>query len=197
MKIEKLFSIRAYEDTREAKTALVTFLQTIRSASDLQTRLCWNQEKITSKLSSGICLFIMLGEEICGLVDYHVQPLPRSSISHPKNHKKDTVFISDFIIHPRYRRIGLGKMLFQVVENFSHYLGKKTIKIALALQEKSSLLFFERLGFEPSGVFASQDVHIYELRLKAPFIQKSIKRNAENPRLKQSHARSDIKIHDF
>lgn len=192
MKIEKRFNIREYNGKRELKIALIEFLTLIKKQSDFQTRLFWNPEKIIKKLTSGTCLMIMLGGEICGLVDYHVQPLPSSSVSHPKQHRKDTVYISDFIIHPRYRRIGLGKMLFSVVEHYSRYLGKKSIRTALPISEQSTRQFFERMGFEPTGIFHDQDLHLYEIQLQVSSISKRTKRNPDHPKLKQSHSRVEV-----
>ncbi|WP_353958895.1 GNAT family N-acetyltransferase [Pedobacter aquatilis] len=107
----------------------------------------------------------MLGNEICGLVDYHVQPLPWNSISHPKNHNSKTVFISDFIIHPRFRRIGLATMLLGIVKNYSRYLGKMTIRTAISREDPVLLQFFETMGFVPGGIPWRTDEHIYEFRL--------------------------------
>ncbi|MCX2476069.1 GNAT family N-acetyltransferase [Pedobacter sp. MC2016-05] len=129
MKLEKLISIRVYDGNKTLNQSLKIFLHDVLKHANLRLRIGWQQAAAMEKLSSGTCLMLLLGDQVCGIVDYHVQYLHSRPQSLPSLHETGAVWISDFIIHPAYRRIGLGKMLMDTVVNYSRYLGKTKLRI--------------------------------------------------------------------
>ncbi|WP_158526206.1 GNAT family N-acetyltransferase [Pedobacter paludis] len=174
MKIEKLFSIRIYDGKKFLLKALTKTLRELRNHTDWPTKILWDEKAILQKLTSGTLFMIMLEDEVCGFLDYHVQPLPYQNSSLPNLHDKQTIWISDFAIRPSYEHLGLARMLMNVAVNYSCYLDKRQIRIFKSSDEKLNG-FMEHYGFKLQSA-EPKNTAIYEIKLsRSPRLVKASK----------------------
>lgn len=166
MKLETLFDIRVYDGKKIRKEGLLPFIKALEKESSLLRQVHWNEKDILKKLTSGTCLMILMADEVCGLLDYHVQSL--ESLPIPKqHHTTETAFISDFAILPKYRKLGLGRMLMDVAKNYSRYLGKRYLKLMPEEDQPGLQNFLLHMGFE-KRTQSDHEKDIYEFNLSTP-----------------------------
>jgi len=162
MKIEKFFSIRIYDGKKGLRESIAIFCRAVIKKEDLITQVRYDQESTLNRLTSGTLILLLLGSEVCAMANFHVQPLADRS---PAIHERRTAWITDFTIHPDYRKIGLARMLLNVISNYSRYLGKHQLRIQIPAHSSSLNDFLQHQGFSQC-IDAKNHFSYHQLNLK-------------------------------
>lgn len=91
-----------------------------------------NKSVIEKAFVDGECIVLKKGKQNIGLVIWI-------------DKDKKQVEIDIFVIHPDYRRKGLGRFFYNEILNYFKSKGVKTVK--LYCEPKNSKLFWEKMGF--------------------------------------------------
>lgn len=91
-----------------------------------------NKNVIEKAFGDGECIVLKKGKKNIGLVIW-------------TDKDKKQVEIDIFVIHPDYRRQGLGRFYYNEISNYFRIKGFKTVK--LFCEPKKSKLFWEKMGF--------------------------------------------------
>ena len=70
-----------------------------------------------------------------------------SEISHPVLYSYLYGHISDVVVHPKFKRIGVGRILFQAVEQWLIEKGAKEIGLTVFSFNKEAISFYRNNGF--------------------------------------------------
>ena len=92
-----------------------------------------NKSTIEKAFVDGECIVLKKGKQNIGLVIW------------TDNKDEKQVKIDIFVIHPDYRRQGLGRFFYNEILNYFRIKGFKTVK--LSCEPKKSKLFWEKMGF--------------------------------------------------
>lgn len=88
-------------------------------------------DEVISEYYEGIILKVKNGSSIIGSV--------RAAL------KNDTVYIGKLMVHPNFRRMGIGKKLLLEIE---HYFPKRRYELFTSTRSKDNIRLYESLGYK-------------------------------------------------
>lgn len=89
-------------------------------------------DEVISEYHEGIILKVKIGSSIIGSV--------RAAL------KNDTVYIGKLMVHPNFRRMGIGKKLLLEIE---HYFPERRYELFTSTRSKDNIRLYESLGYKP------------------------------------------------